>query len=67
GLKRRDIKLGSPAIRAIIEGYARDAGVRRLEKELGKIVRKSVVKILEGTPRPIEIGPDELAEYLGGP
>ncbi len=67
GLKRRDIKLGSPAIRAIIEGYARDAGVRRLEKELGKIVRKSVVKILEGTPRPIEIGPDELAGYLGGP
>ncbi|MEW8497544.1 MAG: AAA family ATPase, partial [Candidatus Thiodiazotropha taylori] len=44
GLKRRDIKLNSPVLRAIIEGYARDAGVRRLEKQIGKIVRKAVVK-----------------------
>ncbi|MEW8210621.1 MAG: endopeptidase La, partial [Candidatus Thiodiazotropha taylori] len=67
GLKRRDIKLNSPVLRAIIEGYARDAGVRRLEKQIGKIVRKAVVKILEGAKKPIDITLENLQEYLGGP
>ncbi|MEN8167127.1 MAG: S16 family serine protease, partial [Pseudomonadota bacterium] len=67
GLKRRDLKLNSPALKAIIDGYARDAGVRRLEKQIGKIVRKAVVKILGGEKKPIEIDVDELKDYLGGP
>jgi ATP-dependent Lon protease len=67
GLKRRDIKLNSPVLRAIIEGYARDAGVRRLEKQIGKIVRKAVVKILEGAKKPIDISLENLKDYLGGP
>jgi len=67
GLKKKDIKLGAATLRAIISGYARDAGVRRLEKQLGKIVRKSVVAILEGDETPIEVGKDDLQEYLGSP
>ncbi|RRS30684.1 MAG: Lon protease [Gammaproteobacteria bacterium (ex Lamellibrachia satsuma)] len=67
GLKRRDIKLNSPSLRAIIEGYARDPGVRRLEKQIGKIVRKSVVKILGGEETPIDVPPEVLNDYLGGP
>ncbi len=67
GLKRRDIKLNSPSLRAIIEGYARDPGVRRLEKQIGKIVRKSVVKILGGAETPIDVPPEVLKDYLGGP
>jgi len=67
GLKRADLKLNSAALRAIIDGYARDAGVRRLEKQIGKIVRKAVVKILEGHKHPIVVTTNELKEYLGGP
>ncbi len=70
GLKRSDLKLNSRTLRAIIEGYARDAGVRRLEKQIGKIVRKAVVKILEKGKRakkPIEVNVDDLKDYLGGP
>ncbi len=67
GLKRSDLKLNSAALKAIIEGYARDAGVRRLEKQIGKIVRKAVVKILEKAKKPIEVTPDNLKDYLGGP
>ncbi|MEW8508098.1 MAG: endopeptidase La [Candidatus Thiodiazotropha sp.] len=67
GLKRSDLKLNSATLKAIIEGYARDAGVRRLEKQIGKIVRKAVVKILEKAKKPIEVGVDDLKEYLGGP
>jgi ATP-dependent Lon protease len=67
GLKRSDLKLNSATLKAIIEGYARDAGVRRLEKQLGKIVRKAVVKILEKTKKPIEVTVNDLEGYLGGP
>ncbi len=67
GLRKSNIKLGTPALRALIERYARDAGVRRLEKQLGKIVRKSVVKILDGADKPVEVTADDLEEYLGSP
>lgn len=65
GLKRMHVRIGAKTMRAIIEGYARDAGVRRLEKQIGKIVRKCVVKILEGEKTPIIIEPDDLNGYLG--
>ena len=67
GLKRGQLKIGAPALREIIDGYARDAGVRRLEKNLGSIARKTAVKILEGSKPPIEVGKDDLKEYLGNP
>ena len=67
GLTRQDVKIDSATLRTLIDGYARDAGVRRLEKQLGKIVRKSVVKILDGAPRPVTVTRDDLKEYLGSP
>ena len=65
GLKRAQLKVGTPTLRALIEGYARDAGVRRLEKQLGKIVRKAVVRILDGEPTPVTVTADDLVDYLG--
>ncbi|OQX30621.1 MAG: endopeptidase La [Candidatus Sedimenticola endophacoides] len=67
GLKRGEIKIDTPTLRAIAEGYARDAGVRRMEKQIGEIVRKAVVKILDGEPTPIVVGRDQLQAYLGSP
>jgi len=67
GMKRKELKLGTPALRALIDSYAREAGVRRLEKQLGKIVRKAVVKLLEGANPPIEVGPGDLESFLGTP
>ncbi len=67
GLKRKDVKIDTPTMRAIIEGYARDAGVRRLEKQFGKIVRKAVVKLLDGAESPITVTEKDLKEYLGNP
>ncbi|WP_428624895.1 endopeptidase La [Sedimenticola sp.] len=67
GLKRNQLKLNTPALKAIIEGYARDAGVRRLEKQIGKIVRKAVVKILDKEPPPIVVEESDLKGYLGSP
>ncbi len=67
GLKRKDLKIDAQTLRAVIDGYARDAGVRRLDKQLGRIVRKAVVRILDGTPRPVTVRSDDLVDYLGNP
>jgi ATP-dependent Lon protease len=68
GLKQRgDVRIDAAAMKKIIEGYSREAGVRRLEKSLAAIIRKSVVKLLKGADRPIHVKADDVAEYLGKP
>ena len=67
GIKPSKLKLSDSALRAVIEGYAREAGVRGLEKQLGQIVRKAAVKIVQGEKRSISVGPRALDEYLGKP
>jgi ATP-dependent Lon protease len=65
GLKRGQLKMDKAAVREVIERYAREAGVRNLEKRLGTIARKVVVKILQGTKPPVHVGAKDLEAYLG--
>lgn len=67
GLKRGQLRIEDAAIREIIEGYAREAGVRGLEKKLGAIARKAVVAIMGGKKTPIKVGPRNLEDYLDRP
>ena len=68
GLERDRIRVEDDALTQIIEGYAREAGVRNLEKQLGRIVRKSAVKIVEGEAEgPITVDEPDLDRYLGKP
>jgi ATP-dependent Lon protease len=67
GVLKKQIKLSDSVIKHIIEGYAREAGVRNLEKVLQKIIRKSVVKFINKTKQPINITNKNLEEYLGAP
>ncbi|MDG4552684.1 MAG: endopeptidase La [Candidatus Competibacter sp.] len=68
GLERDRIRVEDGALTQIIEGYAREAGVRNLEKQLGRIVRKSAVKIVEGEAEgPIAVDEPDLERYLGKP
>ena len=67
GLAKGAVKLDLRTLRALIEGYARDAGVRRLEKQLGKIVRKVAVRMLEGEEPPVTVTDSDLKGYLGSP
>jgi ATP-dependent Lon protease len=67
GLKRGQLIISEAAIRHIVEGYAREAGVRSLEKQLGRVVRKAVVDIVDGADSPIRIGTKQVEEYLGKP
>ncbi len=67
GMARDRLSIGDETLRQIIEGYAREAGVRNLEKQLGRIVRKSAVQIVEGREGPITVEPADLDSYLGKP
>ncbi len=68
GLERDRIRVEDDALTQIIEGYAREAGVRNLEKQLGRIVRKSAVKIVEGNETgPIVVDRPDLERFLGKP
>ncbi|MFZ0467989.1 MAG: endopeptidase La [Thiogranum sp.] len=68
GLKKRgQLRIDKAALRKIVEQYAREAGVRRLEKYLGQIARKAVVKILHGEKQPIHVRVGDVEDYLGKP
>lgn len=61
------ITITDPTLRYLIEGYAREAGVRGLEKLLNKIIRKSIVTILKEKKEKIRINIKSLEDYLGAP
>lgn len=65
GLTSKQITLSKGLIAAIADGYAREAGVRGLENNIKKILRKSVNKIIENPERNIRIHKEELKELLG--
>ncbi len=68
GIKKSKVRYTKAALRAIANGYAREAGMRTFEKNLDKIHRKIARKIaLEDTPDTISIKPESLQEYLGQP
>jgi ATP-dependent Lon protease len=66
-ITNKQLKISEPGIRAVIEGYAREAGVRNLEKQLGRIVRKVAVKLVKKPASELRIGRREVEDYLGPP
>jgi ATP-dependent Lon protease len=67
GLQPDQIEIGDDALRAIIQSYTREAGVRNLEREIGKTLRNAAVRIAEGQAGPIRIAADDLTGILGAP
>jgi ATP-dependent Lon protease len=78
GLKAKDVPVSRAALRQLINGYAREAGVRSLENFIKKILRKVAVEIVEKKQKkrgggksheiqPVRITPNSLEKYLGKP
>ncbi len=67
GLREGEVTLTADAIRAIIGDYTREAGVRTLERELGKVIRKAATRVAEGATDPITIDAGDLVPALGRP
>jgi len=68
GLKLDEVEVSEEALHVIIGDYTREAGVRNLERELGKVLRKVATMVAEGgTKPPVKVGPDDIRTYLGRP
>jgi ATP-dependent Lon protease len=65
GLEAGQCTIGDDALSAIIDDYTREAGVRNLEREIGKVFRNVAVRIAEGGVEQVDIGPGDLQAILG--
>jgi len=65
GLKREEFFLTEEALRDLIRYYTREAGVRTLEREIARLARKSLRRILEGKDTSITVTPENLGEFAG--
>jgi ATP-dependent Lon protease len=65
GLKPSQLNLSEAALRKLIENYAREAGVRNLDKQLARLARKVVMKISTGKAKKVNISGKSLVEFLG--
>jgi ATP-dependent Lon protease len=66
GLTEKNIQFSDEAIRQIIRGFTREAGVRNLEREIGNICRKIARKVVkEGADFSAAIQPEKIGDYLG--
>ena len=65
GLRADEVEVADDALRAIVSGYTREAGVRELERQLGKALRKVAVRIAGGAETPVSVDEPDLADLLG--
>ncbi|MEQ8672929.1 MAG: endopeptidase La [Aggregatilineales bacterium] len=67
GLRDSEIEIGDDALLEIIRDYTREAGVRTLEREIGRAARKVVTKIAEGLTEKVSVDKQKVRELLGNP
>ena len=67
GLTPEQLTIDDDALRLVIRGYTREAGVRNLEREIGALCRKAARRRAEGNETPLAITPDVVVELLGAP
>ena len=67
GLKKSQISITEPAVESIISYYCREAGVRKLERIIGKLCRIAVKEILSGNKKSVRISEKNIEKYLGKP
>ena len=65
GLKEGELALTDDALSSIIQRYTREAGVRNLEREIAKIARKAVTKIVKKEAEKLEVTADNISDFLG--
>jgi ATP-dependent Lon protease len=67
GLKDGEVSFDDEALEAVIRSYTREAGVRNLEREIGRVCRKVATRIAEGKAKKMDIDAELVSEYLGKP
>ena len=67
GLHDEEVVVTDDALHAVVADYTREAGVRNLERELGKVLRKVATQVAAGTSTPITVDQPDLRTHLGRP
>ncbi|OKO85985.1 endopeptidase La [Bradyrhizobium sp. AS23.2] len=67
GLTAEQAEIEPEALKLIVKGYTREAGVRNLEREIGKVFRYAAVQVAEGTAATVVVTPKDIATVLGQP
>lgn len=65
GLTKSQVRIQAGALRAVIDGYTREAGVRQLEREVAAMMRKAAMKLLDEEKSRVTITADNLRDFLG--
>jgi ATP-dependent Lon protease len=65
GLKAKEFEMSDDALKDIIRVYTREAGVRNLEREIAKVARKALTKIVKKEAKSVSVTSDNLDEFLG--
>src|SRR5271156_2439859 len=65
GLKPEQVEIADDSLRGIIERYTREAGVRSLEREIGRVLRQAAMRVPGGATGPITIADGDLLSILG--
>ena len=67
GVKDKEMNLSDDVIKEVIRGYTKESGVRNLEREISKIARKVVKKIVAGEEKEVNVNNKNLSDFLGVP
>ncbi len=67
GLAPKSVRLSDRVMRSLIRGYTLEAGVRRLQRTIGKVVRKSAVEMLDEGIETVNVTQEKLVQFLGAP
>lgn len=67
GLSAEQAEIEPEALKLIVKGYTREAGVRNLEREIGKVFRHAAVQVAEGSAAKIVVSPKDIGTVLGQP
>lgn len=67
GLENQQIKIGNDTIQKVVEGYTRESGVRGLEREVGKLIRKITKQIAFEEDYIKNVKPEDVEKLLGAP
>ncbi len=65
GLTPEQCVIGDDVVEAIITGYSREAGLRQLERAIGRVARKVALRFAEGNTDPVTVKPEDLVDMLG--
>ena len=64
-INNNEIKISDAAIKDIVNGYTRESGVRGLERQINKVIRKGITELVKGNKNSISVAANRIEKYLG--